>query len=101
MFEIIEIGRLSRRRFFRRPQQLRQVKLKAVKDTFCEKLGKHYEGRGRYSVRTYRADFSEGTVITVWFASTDLIALGDKVSVETLAGQGYLNQFFRMTDSKG
>lgn len=98
MFEVLEIGQLSKKRWFSR-RRYRPVKLKALAPLFCEELSRKFEGYQKYSVQTYRADFSEGSVVTVWLRESEMIAVGDKLSVEALAGQGYLNPFFRLIKS--
>ena len=94
MFEVIEIGAPKRK--WRFGTEHVSVKMKATTAMFCELLGRTFQGYGKYTVQTYRADFSEGDVITVLFRSSDMIAVGDRRSVESLAGQGYLKPYFRL-----
>ena len=102
MFEVVEIGPMAEtKRWFRSPTRSRPVKLKVVSTTFVEKLGRTFEGYGNYSTQTYRADFTEGEVITIWFSGSKLMAVGDRMSVETLAGQGYLSSYFRLSGTRG
>lgn len=100
MFEVVEIGpTVETKRWFRSPTRSRPVKLKAVATASCEKLGRTFEGYGKYTTQKYRAEFSEGEVITLWFSDSKLVALGDRMSVQTLAGQGYLNHCFRLVET--
>jgi hypothetical protein len=102
MFEVVETGPVvETKRWFRSPTRSRPVKLKAVSSTFVEKLGRTFEGYGNYSTQTYRATFTEGEVITIRFPESKLVAVGDRMSVEALAGQGYLNSYFRLSATTG
>jgi hypothetical protein len=68
----------------------------------CDLLGWTFEGHGNYSTQRYRADFSEGDVITVLVrASDNMIAVGDRQSAESLAGQGLLKSYFRLVGTRG
>jgi hypothetical protein len=89
------------KRWFKSPTRSRPVKLRAVSTAFVEKLNRTFEGHGKYSTQTYRADFTEGDVITIWFSDSEMVAVGDRMSVETLAGQGHLSSYFRLTGTKG
>jgi hypothetical protein len=95
MFEVIEIGGTTKKSWFSRVQYL-QVKLKALDNLSCEKLGRNFEGYQHYSTQTYRAGFSKDSVITVFLPVREMVTVGDKLSVESLAGQGYLDRFFRL-----
>jgi hypothetical protein len=99
MFEIVEIGSLDEKRKLWK-QRWRSVKLKVVEKCSCEYLERSFEGYQTYSVQTYRAEFAEGTVVTVCMGIGELIAIGDKFNVETLAGKGYLKSYFRMVGNR-
>lgn len=99
MFEIIEVGPLEKKRLLRR--QYRQLKLRCLKSAICEKLGRTFEGYQRYSTQTYRAEFSEGEIITISVSGTSLFAVGDKLGVDSLGAQGYLDSRFRLVATKG
>ena len=100
MFEVVEIGpTVETKRWFRSPSRSRPVKLKAVTMGSCEKLGRTFEGYGKYTTQKYRAEFSEGEVLTLWFSDSKLLAIGDRVSVQSLAGDGYLNRYFRLVEA--
>jgi hypothetical protein len=102
VFEVIEIGPITEtKRWFRSSSRIRPAKLKVVSTTFVEKLDRTFEGHSRYSTQTYRADFTEGEVITIWFSESKMLAIGDLMSAETLAGQGYLSDYFRLFGTKG
>jgi hypothetical protein len=100
MFEVIEIGAAKKRWLFgikRVP-----VKMKATTAMSCELLNRTFEGHGNYSTQRYRADFSEGDVITVRVPASDImIAVGDRQSAESLAGQGLLKSYFRLVGTSG
>jgi hypothetical protein len=83
MFEVVEIGPLEKKRLLRR--QRRQIKLRCLSTTFCEKLGRSFEGHGRYTTQTYRADFSEGETVIFVMTGTPLWAVGDQLGIESLA----------------
>jgi hypothetical protein len=72
MFEVIEIGAPERKRFFGKERV--PVKMKATTAMFCELLGRTFQGYGKYTTQTYRADFSEGDVITIHISSSDMKA---------------------------
>jgi len=99
MFEVIEIGRPQRKWRFGRKRV--SVKLKATTAMSCELLDRTFEGHGHYTTQTYRADFSEGEVITIVFSRTEIVTVGDQRSIESLAGQGYLKPFLRMIRTNG
>jgi hypothetical protein len=99
MFEVIEIGAAKKKWLFgikRVP-----VKMKATTAMSCELLGRTFQGHGNYTTQRYRADFSEGDVITVRVPSSDMIAVGDRRSAESLAGQGLLKSYFRLVGTNG
>lgn len=99
MFEVVEIGSPERKRFFKR--QNRPVKIRALKSTCCEQLKRTFEGYGNYSVQTYRADFFEGEVLTILAPVSEMISLGDQLSVESLVAQGQLSTRFRLVATQG
>ncbi len=93
MFEVVEVGSVEAKRWGK--PRYRAVKLRALNTTFTEKLTRSFEGHGTYSNQVWRADFPEGASITIWLPTTDMTAVGDKLSVDALAGQGRLESFFR------
>jgi hypothetical protein len=97
MFEVVEIGALSRKRWFRAQHQA--VKIKAVSSSSCEKLVRSFEGHGKYTVQKHRAEFTEGEVLTVWLSGTSMLSIGDRMSVQTLAAQGCLGHCFRIVEA--
>src|SRR5438105_4331854 len=99
MFEVIEIG-APKRRWFLGTKRV-PVKLKAITAMSCEMLGRTFQGYRNFSTQRYRADFSEGDVITVRVPSSDMIAVGDRRSAESLAGQGCLKSYFRLVGTAG
>ena len=102
MFEVVEIGPVvETKRWFRSPTRSRPVKLKAVNSACVEKLGRTFQGYGNYSIQTYRADFTEGDAITIWLSLSKMVAIGDRMSAEALAGQGYLNGYFLLVGTQG
>lgn len=80
---------------------MRQIKLRALTNTFCEMLTREFEGYGNYSNHTWRADFDEGTVVVIRIPATELIAVGDRLSTETLSSQGRLGPYFRRVRISG
>lgn len=100
MFEVVEIGPIAEtKRWFRFPLRSRPVKLKAIAAAYCEKLERTFEGHGKYTTQKYRAEFGEGEVLTIWFSNSKLLAVGDRLSVQSLAGDGYLHRYFRMVEA--
>lgn len=100
MFEVVEIDpTVETKRWFRSPSTSRPVKLKAVTSACCEKLDRTFEGYGKYTTQKYRAEFSEGEVLTIWFSNSKLLAVGDRISVQSLAGDGYLSRYFRLVET--
>lgn len=99
MFEVIYVGPPTKKRLFR--PSLIPVKMRATAPMACEYLRRSFEGHGHYSTQTYRADFREGDVITLYVHGWEMIAVGDQRSAESLAGQGYLGGYFRMVATTG
>jgi hypothetical protein len=99
MFEIIEIGAAKRRWLFGAKRV--PIKLKATTGMSCEMLDRSFEGHGHFTTQTYRADFSEGDVITVRIPISDMISVGDRRSADSLAGQGCLKRYFRLVGTSG
>ena len=62
----------------------------------CRSLGRTFEGHGIYSIQTYQADFAEGQVVTLFVHPSDLVAVGDRRSLESMVGQGYVARFLRL-----
>lgn len=98
MFEVIEIAKLPFRRWFEwyRTERV-PVKIKATKAMSCERLGPTFQKNGSSNNDIYRADFSEGEVITIYIPSSavETISEGDMRSVATLDAEGYLKSYFR------
>ena len=90
MFEVVEIGPITKKRWFR--PRLRTIKLKAISSSEFEKLARH----GNWSVQKYRAEFTEGDVITVGLSDAPILVIGDHISVHSLAAQGSIEHFFRL-----
>src|SRR5688572_13769421 len=100
MFEVVEIGPVvETKRWFRKSIKSRPVKLKTIAAASCEKLGRTFEGYGNFSTQKYRAEFSEGEVLTVWISTSKLLNVGDRLSVQSLAGDGHLNRYFRLVEA--
>ena len=95
MFEVLEIGPVEAKRWGK--PKYRLLKLRALNTTFTEKLTRSFEGHGHYSNQVWRADFPEGATITIWVPISDMSAVGDRLSVDALAGQGRLDSFMRCT----
>lgn len=93
MFEVVEVGSVEAKRWGK--PKYRTVKLRAVTAMFTEKLSRSFEGYGSYSNSLWRVDFPEGSTITIWVPIADMSAVGDKLSVDTLAGEGRLDAYFR------
>jgi hypothetical protein len=100
LFEIVEIGPLTKPHWWTK-RRFRAVKAKAITACFCEKLGRTFQGYQVFSTQTYRADFPKDAVVTIWFAESEMITAGDKLSVEALAGSGHLERYFRMVATRG
>ena len=100
MFEVIEVGPVTSKKGWFRTRHYFAAKMRALSPIVIQKLNRTFEGYGNYSTQTYQADFGEGAVITIWFPNDRLLAVGDKVSAESLAGEGYLNHYFRMVGTK-
>ncbi len=98
MFEVVEIGPLEKGWFGRGK---RAVKFKAVQTCCCEELGRTFQGYQTYSTQKYRADFAEGTIIVTRLPEPQLLAPGDRVSVDVLRGYGVLRPFFRLVHTTG
>lgn len=101
LFEVVEIGPFEKKRFLRRQSSYRPIKLRCVQSARCEKLGRTFEGHGHYSAQTYRAEFSEGEVISIWVSGLPLLAVGDRLGLESLAAQGWLDDYFRLVATTG
>ena len=97
MFEVIEIGVPEKRGFFRRKRI--PVKMRATTAMHCEMLGRTFQGHGKCTIQTYHVDFNEGDVITLRFPKTEVVSVGDRRSIESLSGQGYLKNYFRMVST--
>ena len=95
VFEVVEIGPLTKRHWWSK-RRWRLLKLRTTKACYTECLRRTFEGYQQYSTQKYRADFEENTVITVLFSESELIAVGDKIGMDTLAGTGQLDRYFRM-----
>jgi hypothetical protein len=93
MFEVVEVGPAESKRWGK--PKYRTVKLKALNTAFTEKLTRSFEGHGNYSNQVWRADFPEGSSITIWLPISDMTSVGDRLSVDALAGQGRLEAYFR------
>ena len=94
MFEVMEIGPLTRKRWFK--SRLRVVKLKTVASAQCEKISRSFEGHGNYSTQLYRAEFTEGEVITVGLPASQMLSIGDRMSLQSIAALGAIEHCFRM-----
>ena len=100
MFEIVEIGPEVTTGLLRK-RSYRQVKLCCVTPVVLEILDRTFEGYQKFTVQTYRAEFTESEVITIQVPSADLIAVGDRVSAESLRAQGHLQNRFQLVRTTG
>jgi hypothetical protein len=100
VFEVIEIGPPTKKRLFRKAVWL-PVKMRATTPMTCEVLRRTFEGHGNYSTQTYRANFGEGEVVTVHLHASDIVAVGDMRSIESLTAQGYLRNYMRLVGTAG
>jgi hypothetical protein len=72
-----------------------------VAPAVLEKLDRTFEGYQKFTVQTYRAEFTEGEVLTIQAPSADLFAIGDRVSAESLMAQGHLQNRFQLVRTTG
>jgi hypothetical protein len=101
MFEVIAIGTLRKKKLWFFGASGVNVRLRATTAMSCETLGRTFQGHGRYTTQTYRVDFSEGDIITLFFHPTDAIPVGSKRSIKSLMGQGYLRNYYRLVATTG
>jgi hypothetical protein len=100
VFEVIEVLPPTRKTWLRRKYSV-PVKVRAMASMTCQTLVRTFEGHGHYSVQTYQVDFAEGEVVTLFFRPSDSVAVGDRRSLYTLLGQGYVAPFFRLIANQG
>jgi hypothetical protein len=101
MFEVIAIGSpLTKRRWLFKKVTYFPVKMRATTAMTCQVLARSFQGHGNYTTQTYQIDISEGEVITI-SSTADMLEVGDKRSLETLVGQGYLGGYRRLVATSG
>ena len=100
VFEVIEVLPPTQKTFFRRKYWV-PVKVRATAPMTCRTLARTFEGHGLYSIQTYQADFAEGQVVTLFFHPSDLVAVGDRRSLESMVGQGYVARYLRLVANEG
>ena len=100
MFEVVEIGPEVTTGLLRK-RRYRLVKFCCVAPAVLEKLDRTFEGYQKFTVQTYRAEFTTGEVFTIQLPSADLIAVGDRVSADALNTHGHLQSRFQLVRTTG